>query len=131
MAKLSILGVVSNIQILALIARSGKYVGVDDYGNKYYEAKPRKGSKQTRRWVKFKEKTDATNVPPMWHGWIHHQTDMLPTSDEAKEFQQDFIIDHQPNMTGTDKAYFPKGHVVKGSKRDSTMGDYEAWNPNS
>ncbi len=130
MAKISILGVLSNIQILSLIARKGSFVGEDSFGNKYYEGKPRKGTKQPRRWVKYNAKTEASLIPPEWHGWMHHQTNMLPTDGGAEEFRQDFIKEHQPNMTGTDNAYFPKGHVVKGSKRDSTASDYEAWKPN-
>lgn len=39
--------------MLITLFSSGKKVGTDPYGNRYYEAKPRKGYKYTRRWVVY------------------------------------------------------------------------------
>ncbi|KAK3403659.1 hypothetical protein EUGRSUZ_K00090 [Eucalyptus grandis] len=57
-------------------------VGVDKFGNKYYE---RLGETQhgRHRWVEYAEKGryNASQVPAEWHGWLHHITDH--TGDEA------------------------------------------------
>jgi NADH:ubiquinone oxidoreductase subunit len=37
---------------------------------------------------------------------------------------------HEPNLTGTDLAYRPPGHVLKGGARAPASGDYEPWVPN-
>lgn len=104
------------------------HVGTDQYGNKYYAGKPRKGYHRERRWVIYKDEAEATLVPPEWHGWLHHQTNAVP-SDTEKSFRRDWQKPHVPNLTGTTAAYRPPGHVLEGGKRDKAVGDYEAWSP--
>ena len=47
----------------------------------------------------------------------------------------DIGVDHdehsksEPNHTGTNAAYLPPGHDLRGGKRDRATGDYEAWQP--
>ncbi|MCE9506954.1 MAG: NADH:ubiquinone oxidoreductase subunit NDUFA12 [Alphaproteobacteria bacterium] len=123
--KISIFGVLSNIQILLHTALRGKRVGVDQLGNKYYKAKPRRGTKLERRWVIYKTGTDASQVPPEWHGWLHHQTDVVPA--KTNPYRQDWIQPHQPNLTGTDRAYLPP--ALKGQPRAAATGDYIPWHP--
>ncbi len=120
MAKLSILGVMSNIQMLFFTMRKGKLVGEDEYGNKYYHGKPRRGTKNERRWVIYKDKIDASLVPQEWHGWLHHQTDAVP--DKKSPYKQKWQKKHQGNMTGTDKAHFP-------SHGKKVTNSYDAWIP--
>jgi NADH:ubiquinone oxidoreductase subunit len=67
-------------------------------------------------------------VPPEWHGWLHHQSDVAPDESELS-FRRPWQKPHQPNMTGTDQAYRPKGHILEGGQRDKAAGDYEAWSP--
>uniref|UniRef100_A0A0E0R2Y7 NADH dehydrogenase [ubiquinone] 1 alpha subcomplex subunit 12 n=1 Tax=Oryza rufipogon TaxID=4529 RepID=A0A0E0R2Y7_ORYRU len=57
-------------------------VGVDKFGNKYYE-KLHDTQYGRHRWVEYAEKGryNASQVPPEWHGWLHHITDS--TGDEA------------------------------------------------
>jgi NADH:ubiquinone oxidoreductase subunit len=62
----------------------GKLVGTDAYGNKYYENTVDYANGQ-HRWVDYARgdnfyDMDASNVPPEWHGWLHHSTDELPTA---------------------------------------------------
>ena len=123
------LGVLSPAGAMAtrFFARS-KRVGMDAYGNKYYRAKPRKGYKHERRFVVYKGAPEASKIPPEWHGWMHHQTDDIPSSDE-KSFRRKWQQPHQPNLTGTNQAYRPPGHMSKGGQRVSATGDYEAWTP--
>lgn len=67
-----------------------KYVGMDEYGNKYYEDfKPLCNTKidldQTqRRWVEYNDyltvrSPNGDMIPPKWHGWLSHQYDDVPT----------------------------------------------------
>jgi len=127
MAKISIFSVLSNVQMLLHTAIKGTRVGADQFGNVYYKGKPRRGTTQERRWVMYSGETEASWVPPEWHGWLHHQTDVIP--DGGGKYRQAWQKPHQPNLTGTDQAYFPPGHAVKGGKRASATGDYVAWQP--
>ena len=123
--KLSLLGRLSNIQILVHTLIKGKYAGTDQFGNKYYKAKPRKGYKNERRWVIYKSDVDASMIPAEWHAWIHHQTNEIPANEN--KHRKDWIKQHQPNLTGTDQAYKPKG--FKNENRPASSADYVAWHP--
>ena len=129
MGIFSFLGVLSPVHMGTVKIFSGaKFVGQDSYGNKYYKARPCKGYKRERRWVTYKGAPEATKIPPEWHGWMHHQTDVVPI-DSKKSFRRKWQKPHQQNMTGTHEAYRPPGHILKGGKRDKATGDYEAWTP--
>ena len=52
-------------------ARRGEKVGIDSLGNTYYVDKRSKGTRTERRWVVFKGESEASSVPPEWHGWLH------------------------------------------------------------
>ena len=124
----NLLGVLSPIHIhFVTLVTGAKNVGTDVFGNKYYSAKPRKGYKHDRRWVIYKDEPEASNVPPEWHGWLHHQTDAVPDANAG--YRRVWQKPHQPNLTGTTQAYRPPGHVLAGGKRDKATGDYEAWKP--
>ena len=128
MAYFSLTGVLSSIQISVFTLFNGKSVGHDQYGNRYYEAPARKGLNRTRRWVIYANKAEASLVPPLWHGWLHHQSNELPESGKDTKTQK-WQQDHQANLTGTDGAYLPSGHSKKTTPRASAVGDYEAWKP--
>lgn len=129
MGLFSYLGVLSPaaMQITKLFS-GAKSVGTDVYGNTYFTASPRKGYKRNRRWVIYNGKAEASMVPPEWHGWMHHQTDDIPNSDE-RSFRRQWQKSPQANLTGTAQAYRPPGHILKEGKRPTTTGDYEAWTP--
>lgn len=128
MSLLKFLGVMSPAHINFFNAvKRGEKVGEDTFGNAYYRGKPRKGYKRERRWVIYGGDTpEATLVPPEWHGWLHHQSDDIP-SEEG--FRRSWQKPHQQNLTGTTQAYRPPGHILEGGKRDKATGDYEAWQP--
>ena len=127
MGLLNFLGVMSPAHINLFTAmKRGEKVGEDSCGNIYYRAKPRKGYKRDRRWVMYDGAPEASKVPPEWHGWLHHQTNDIPSEES---FRRPWQKPHQPNMTGTNQAYRPPGHVLEGGKRDKATGDYEAWKP--
>lgn len=123
------IGYLSPAHSLLTIKWRGTLVGNDHLGNKYFEGKPRKGYKLNRRWVSFKKDQEASNVPPEWHGWLHHQTNIVPNAEDPS-FRKEWQKPHISNKTGTLAAYRPKGHVLNGGKRAKASGDYEAWSPN-
>ena len=129
MGFFSFLGVQSKAHIgfFTLFSR-GKKVGTDQFGNTYYEGKPIKGYKRPRRWVMYKGAPEATKIPPEWHCWIHRQTNIVP-SEAGQNYRRDWQKEYTPNMTGTDAAYHPPGHILEGGERDKATGDYEAWTP--
>ncbi len=112
------------------IAKRGVFVGSDDYGNKYYEARDTKDSYdpgRKRRWVIYKGYADASKIPPDWHGWMHYTFDEPPTV--APLMRRSWEKDHLPNLTGTIYAWRPKGSISQGGQRPAATGDYEAWRP--
>lgn len=129
MGLLSFLGALSPAHIsLFTWTSGGRRVGKDVLGNKYYRCKARPGYKRERRWVIYNGQPEASKVPPEWHGWLHHQTDVVPDEDGAS-FRRKWQKPHQPNMTGTNQAYRPPGHILEGGQRDKATGDYTAWTP--
>ena len=114
-----------SIRLSALL--SGTRVGEDEFGNIYYTAKPKRGLTRQRRWVIYKGEAEASSIPPEWHGWMHHQSDVIPSNENPlrRNWQKPYV----PNMTGTDQSYVPPGHVKRGAQRDKATGDYQAWTP--
>jgi NADH:ubiquinone oxidoreductase subunit len=111
------------------IKRRGVFVGQDEFGNKYYEAKDTSDSYdgRKRRWVIYDGYAEASKVPPDWHGWLHHTFADPPTS--APLPRKAWEKDYQPNLTGTRFAWRPKGSLARGGERPRATGDYEAWTP--
>jgi NADH:ubiquinone oxidoreductase subunit len=106
----------------------GRPVGRDSAGNRYYRSRGgahREG--RERRWVVYNGAVDASRVPPEWHAWLHHTTD-LPLPEPARFPWQ---RPHVPNETGTAAGYRPPGHDYQGGVRAAATGDYEAWTPGS
>jgi NADH:ubiquinone oxidoreductase subunit len=104
------------------VARFGKYVGSDEFGNKYYQDK-----KADRRYVTYSGYADASSIPPGWHGWMHHRTDVVPS--QAKYVARAWEKPHEPNLTGTAEAYRPDGSLLNKGERPRVTGDYTAWSP--
>jgi len=94
----------------------GKFVGEDEFGNKYYTS--RKG----KRWVIYKNEVEASKIPPEWHLWIHFLTKKKPDSDMKKFSWQK---KHSENLTGTNKAYKPEGSLT--GKEQKNLKQYDSW----
>ncbi|HEX6859233.1 MAG TPA: NADH:ubiquinone oxidoreductase subunit NDUFA12 [Caulobacteraceae bacterium] len=112
------------------VGRRGVFIGQDDFGNKYYEAKDDRDSYDVgrrRRWVIYNGYAEATKVPPDWFGWLHHTFAEPPTIAPLprRAWEKDYI----PNLSGTQYAYRPKGSIARGGERQAATGDYEAWTP--
>jgi NADH:ubiquinone oxidoreductase subunit len=106
--------------------RHGKKVGQDEFGNIYYEGGTN-GDGNPRRWVIYNGYSEASAVPPGWHGWLHHRVDTPPSAEAYKphEWQKP----HRPNLTGTPESYRPKGSLLNEGERPRVDGDYDAWTP--
>jgi NADH:ubiquinone oxidoreductase subunit len=111
------------------IFKQGVFIGEDENGNRYYEARTNKGSydARKRRWVIYKGYAEPSKISPDWHGWMHHTFDEPPTVAPLKRMSWE--KDHQPNLTGTVNAWRPQGSIARGGERPSATGDYEAWKP--
>lgn len=119
----------ATIGIRFTVGRRGVFIGKDENGNSYYEAKDTKDSYdgRKRRWVIFEGYAEASKVSPDWHGWLHHTFDEPPTVEPLK--RQAWERDHIPNLTGTVHAWRPQGSIACGGERQKATGDYEAWRP--
>ena len=103
--------------------RHGSAVGEDHLGNRYFQGK------DGRRWVIYAGANDASRVPSEWHGWLHRTFDEAPESflPPPRIWEKEST----PNLTGTDRAYRPKGALEQGGRRAAATGDYEAWTPDA
>ena len=95
---------------------SGKYVGKDQFGNKYYK------NKRDERWVVYSSNVEATKITNDWYLWMHHTTDTVPYKNEVNKKKYDWQKDHQENQTGTKNAHKP----IK-FKKEKINKKYESW----
>tara|TARA_B100001564_G_C20488663_1_gene600546 strand:- start:455 stop:814 length:360 start_codon:yes stop_codon:yes gene_type:complete len=92
----------------------GKLAGEDSYGNKYYE------SKNGKRWVIYSGEIDASKIPVEWFSWIHFMSNKIENKHELKKY--DWQKPHQPNLTGTEGAYYPNKN-----KKNVIEKKYKSW----
>ncbi len=106
----------------------GHLVGIDDYKNKYYcNSKDFCKIEATKRWVIFSGVKEATKIPSHWHAWLHKTIDVPPIDYKHKYYWQK---DHEQNMTGTDRAYYPNSHPLSQSYNvEEIKKEYESWSP--
>jgi NADH:ubiquinone oxidoreductase subunit len=109
------------------IKRRGVLVGEDEQGNRYFEDRKPSTEGRKRRWVIYSGLAEASRVTADWHGWMHYTFDEPPTTAPLK--RQKWELPHVPNLTGTVKAYRPKGSMAQGGNRAKATADYEAWKP--
>ena len=63
--------------------RKGEYVGTDQFGNKYYRAKSALPEfDQGAPLGVYNGYSEASTIPPGWHGWMHHRTDVPPSKED-------------------------------------------------
>ena len=87
---------------------SGKLVGKDQFGNKYY------ANSKGKRWVIYKNDIESSKIPPKWHLWIHSLTANKPNNETNKYAWQK---KHEENLSGTEKAYKPEGSLASDTKK--------------
>lgn len=105
----------------------GHQVGIDSFGNRYYETKKSFGKRRKiRRWVHYKGLEDPSKVPAKWHGWLHFRTDDIPRIKSLYSWQQPYL----PNLTGTCLAHKPnQKNPLYPFLNKQKICDYEPWTP--
>ena len=101
--------------------RKGELVGKDETGNQYYRER---GGR--RRWVVYNGEAEASRIPPGWHAWMHYRVDDPP---EGIYKPREWEKPHEPNLTGTARAYRPPGSVLNPKPQTPARSDYEPWRP--
>ncbi len=91
----------------------GKFVGTDEYGNRYYK------SKKNERWVIYSRDIEATKITSEWYLWMHHTIDKAPDKKDKKYSWQK---KHLENQTGTSNYHKPVQ-----IKKDNLKKKYETW----
>ncbi len=91
---------------------TGKLVGKDKFGNKYYR------NKRDERWVIYSSDIEASKITSEWFMWIHHTVDKPPTDNKPYFWQKE----HLENLTGTENAYKPNK-----IKKDDSFKKYNVW----
>ena len=91
----------------------GKFVGQDSFGNKYYE------NKNGKRWVIYSNEIDASKIPVEWYSWMHFTKNRIEKNHNFEKYN--WQKPHQPNMTGSDKAYYPN------KNKDVDKKKYKTW----
>jgi NADH:ubiquinone oxidoreductase subunit len=108
--------------------RKGEFVGQDPYGNRYYKAPSAiPDSIPERRWVIYNGYSEASQVGPGWHGWLHHRVDIPPSQETY--VARDWERPHQENLTGSASAYRPPRSIAKPGKPLQSERGYQAWRP--
>ena len=92
---------------------TGKLRGKDSFGNKYYE------NKKGERWVIYSDEIDASKIPVEWYSWIHYMQNKIQDKHTLEKYE--WQKPHQPNLTGTDKAYYPNKNINEIGKK------YKSW----
>ena len=90
---------------------TGKFIGRDQFGNKYYS------NSKGKRWVIYSDRVESSKIPPEWHSWIHFTKKNKP-NDSLNKYK--WQKQHQENLTGTEDAYKPTGslrHNVKNNTK--------------
>lgn len=100
----------------------GKKVGVDDFGNTYYESKSFTNNKPKKRWVIYKNIAEPSKVPASWHGWLHY------SFDNILENSHKWQIPHIPNLTGTKYAWLHENDILSSNKKEQNLY-YQSWKP--
>ena len=91
----------------------GKFVGVDNFGNKYYE------SKAGKRWVIYKDEIDASKISNEWYSWMHFIKNRIEKSNNIKKYN--WQKPHLSNQTGTNQSYHPN------KKNNEVTKKYKSW----
>ena len=89
--------------------KRGWLVGIDDFGNKYYETDAPEEIHLRTRWVGYSQwNQDMSQVEPGWHYWLGYGTNTPPNAligDAKTTRAYPLPAHHKPNLTNTPGAY--------------------------
>ena len=94
----------------------GKFVGKDEFGNKYYI------NSKDKRWVIYNGEINASKITSDWYSWMHRISNKIPDENQKKFSWQK---SHKDNKTGTKDSFKPN----KISKNNKKFKKYESWKP--
>ena len=97
---------------------NGIPVGKDEFGNQYFSNK-----EDTKRWVIYGGRVEATTVNPEWNNWLRFTSVQIPECLRSHDWQ----LKHKPNQSGTSNAYSPQSNFNNNSYKKKN--DYEKWSP--
>mmetsp|Transcript_32400 Transcript_32400/g.49564 ORF Transcript_32400/g.49564 Transcript_32400/m.49564 type:complete len:189 (+) Transcript_32400:8-574(+) len=112
-------------------------VGIDEFGNRYYEDFTHLGNNQ-RRWVEFADTgklfpTVTKKIAPAWHGWLSYTYDDPPRDEN---FVNPHYRSHRTPVFKTDHptmAYKNPGALDNVNRAENVKGfrdrQYTAWEP--
>ncbi|PPR39192.1 MAG: hypothetical protein CFH29_00400 [Alphaproteobacteria bacterium MarineAlpha7_Bin1] len=107
----------------------GNLVGYDMLGNHYYQRKSNNNraanNGRSERWVVYNGVIEASFIPPMWHSWLHHNTDDFPSDGLTKPNKKKI----EAARSRVSKKYFPPGHMSLDKKRTQKKRNYQSWSP--
>ncbi|ANB11557.1 putative mitochondrial Complex I, 17.2 kd subunit [Sugiyamaella lignohabitans] len=95
--------------------KAGTLVGVDSYGNKFFENTEEDEIHMRTRWVQYKDYYgDMSQVEPAWHFWLGYGVDTPPNKTAEKYLSTRAYpapTKNYQNFTGTPGAYVPYSTV--------------------
>ena len=101
-------------------------IGVDLFGNKYFESpKVNNHTKLRKRVIIYNGIIEASKIPAIWHTWLHYY--ILTPPNHLEEDEKGWYKDKVPNLTGTKLAL----NVYKKNMKVNTISHYKAWKPSS
>lgn len=124
--KNNMFGILKKITAMSLFF-TAKFIGKDEYNNKYYESKHRQDSfGRKKRFCIYNGIVEASKVPSHWHSWLHYGTETPIAHKKLFWFKV-----HTPDLTGTPYAFSPNKHTqfnVHGKYFINKNKDYTPWN---
>lgn len=100
-----------------MIYLTSSFVGKDEFGNKYYLSKKNVNAfGQKKRYVLYGGNLEISNIPPMWHCWLHYMIDHV----DVKMQPHKWMVGYKCNQTGSINAH--KSQNVSDVK-------YKIWQP--
>ncbi|CDM29480.1 hypothetical protein DTO013E5_5186 [Penicillium roqueforti] len=86
--------------------KAGTLIGVDRYGNKYFENLEELPLRT--RWIDYKDaEFDASQIQPGWHAWISYLVDAPPHADKIMQsgLRPWELAEPRPNPTQSRAAF--------------------------
>lgn len=102
--------------------KRGALVGIDRYGNKYFENLEEELPLRTR-WVDYKDdEYDPSQIEPGWHAWMSYMVDKAPSEDKLlqRSVRPWEPATHVPVLTASRSAF---------KTFNTTKPKYSAWKP--
>lgn len=112
------------IEKLFLFFNRAELISTDYYGNNYYLLREKDVFGRNVRYVQYLKISNASNVPPLWNGWLRYTIDTETLKKEISKEQPKFVKFHQPDLTGTNVCYTPLQNLNENLKKSHS---YNSW----